>query len=79
MILQAYITICGISSIWLVSRKEDWRKYGFIMGLIGQPGWFIWAYQTESWGILLMSCFYAYSWAQGVYFNFIYKKKNENI
>jgi len=75
MLIQIIITICGISSIWLVGRKENWRKYGYVIGLVAQPFWFIWAYQTESWGILIMSIFYAYSWAQGVYNHFEEFKK----
>jgi hypothetical protein len=70
---QFFIFIFGVSAIWLVGRKEDWRKWGFILGLCGQPFWIYTAYTTSQWGILFMCAFYTYSWASGVYQNFIKK------
>lgn len=67
MIAQIGIMIFGASAIWFVGRKENWRRWGYILGLCSQPFWVWTAYQNEQWGILLMTFFYAYSWAQGVW------------
>ncbi len=67
----------GSTSIWLVSRTEKWSRWGYIIGLISQPFWFYNSYINEQWGILLMSCFYTYSWSQGVYNYWIKKDKHE--
>ena len=76
---QFFIMIFGCSAIWLVSRKEDYRKWGYLIGLISQPFWFYSSYKAEQYGIFFLSLFYTYSWTQGVY-NFIYiphkEKKN---
>lgn len=74
-IAQIFIFIFGVSAIWLVGRKEDWRRYGFILGLCGQPFWFYTAYMNEQWGVLLMCLFYTYSWGSGVYTHWIKKQK----
>lgn len=67
MILQIGIMVFGASAIWLVGRKEEWRRWGYIMGLLGQPFWIVSAIQNEQWGILAMTMFYLYSWSQGIY------------
>ncbi len=67
----------GSTSIWLVSRTEKWSRWGYIIGLMSQPFWFYNSYINEQWGILLMSCFYTYSWSQGVYNYWIKKDKHE--
>lgn len=77
-LLQILILIFGASSIWIVGRKEPWRKYGFIIGLIGQPLWFYMAYTTQQWGVGIMCLFYTYSWASGVYQN-IWKPWREAV
>jgi hypothetical protein len=64
---QIMIMICGASAIWLVGRKEHWKRWGYVIGLIGQPFWFYTTIVNEQWGIFLMTLFYTYSWGQGLY------------
>ena len=66
MIVQIAIMVFGASAIWLVSRKETWKRWGYILGLLGQPFWIYESYTNEQWGILAMTLFYAYSWTQGI-------------
>lgn len=70
---QLMIFIFGASGIWFVSRKEEWKKWGYIFGLCGQPFWFYSAWNSEQWGIILLTLFYTYSWIQGIY-NYWIKK-----
>jgi carbohydrate-binding DOMON domain-containing protein len=39
MISQIAIMIFGASAIWFVSRTEKWKRWGYILGLCGQPFW----------------------------------------
>ena len=71
-IAQVGIGIFGCSAIWLVGRKESWRKWGYLLGLCGQPFWIYTTVTHQQWGILALSVWYAYSWAQGVW-NYIIK------
>jgi hypothetical protein len=70
---QIMILLCGCSAVWIVGRKEKWRRWGYILGLIGQPFWFIETLRNEQYGIFLMCLWYTYAWGQGVY-NYWIKK-----
>src|SRR5690554_3594670 len=67
IISQIAIMILGSSAIWLVGRKEKWRRWGYIIGMASQPFWMWSAIDNDQWGILIMSFFYAYSWGQGIW------------
>jgi hypothetical protein len=67
MILQIIIVFLSASAIFMISRKENWSKWGYLVGLIGQPFWLYSTYHSEQWGIFLLSMFYIYSWGTGVY------------
>jgi hypothetical protein len=67
MILQIIIVVTSALGIWLVTREEDWKRWGYIIGLIGQPFWLYSAIPNKQWGIALLSLFYIYSWSQGIY------------
>ena len=71
--VQISMVLFGASSIWFITRKESWSKWGNVLGLIGQPFWFYAAITTQQWGILILTCFYTYSWIQGIYNNIILK------
>lgn len=75
MITQIFIMIFGASAIWFVSRKEDWKRWGYILGMLGQPFWIYESYTNEQWGILLMTLVYAYSWMQGVWNYWLFPSK----
>lgn len=64
---QVFIFIFGGSAIWLVSRTDKWKKYGYIFGLLAQPFWLYTSIVNKQWGILAMTLFYTYSWGQGIY------------
>lgn len=73
MIIQAIIFVFGTSAIYLVGRKEHWRRWGFILGLAGQPFWFYTFFTAEQWGMLCMCLMYTYSWGNGVWNHWIKK------
>jgi hypothetical protein len=67
------IFILGASSIWFVSRKEKWKRWGYIIGLCGQPFWIYMSITTHQWGLLALTFVYIFSWLQGIY-NYWIKK-----
>lgn len=71
-IIQGFIFLFSASAIWLVGRKESWRKWGYVCGLCAQPFWFYSTYQNEQWAIMALCVWYTYAWSMGVY-NFIIK------
>lgn len=67
LVCQFAIMLCGASSVWLMSRREHWRRWGYIIGLVAQPFWFIETISKGQYLIALISCWYTYSWAMGVW------------
>lgn len=63
-IAQIGITIFGVSAIILVAKKNKW---GFVLGLISQPFWFITSFINHQWGVFFLSIIYVFSWSLGIY------------
>ncbi|BAQ84261.1 hypothetical protein [uncultured Mediterranean phage uvMED] len=77
MIEQIGIALTGVVAIYLTQQSNNkLKKYACLFGLAGQLFWFYSAISAEQWGIVIVCCFYTYSWALGVYNNWI--KKGDN-
>lgn len=72
-ISQVVILIFGVSAIVLVAKKNRW---GFVLGLLSQPFWFITAFLHQQWGIFLVSLVYSISWIFGIYEWFLKDQKS---
>ena len=70
---QICIAVFGASAIYLVSRKDRWKRWGYIFGLCSQPFWLYSSWKAQQWGIFALSFWYAFSWANGIY-NYWIKK-----
>ena len=44
---QIAIALLGGAAIWLVGRKERWRRYGYLCGLVSQPFWLYASFKEE--------------------------------
>jgi hypothetical protein len=64
---QIGIVLFGCSAIWLVGRKENWQRWGYVLGLCSQPFWFWTSWAHGQWGIFFLSLWYTYAWGQGFY------------
>ena len=73
IIAQIGITIFGVSAIVLVARKNKW---GFVLGMLSCPFWFITSYINEQWGVFFLNIIYAGTWIYGTY-NWFYKKEKK--
>lgn len=72
-ISQAAILILGAGAIILVAKKNKW---GFVLGLLSQPFWYITAYVNGQWGVFLVSFIYTASWSYGIY-EWFFKDENK--
>lgn len=69
---QIVIAFTGVTAIWLSQdKRDDFRKYACIFGLIGQPFWFYSAYTAEQWGIFVLCIFYTWAWFKGFRNNWV--------
>jgi hypothetical protein len=65
---QLGILVTGVIAVWLTQhRRESWRRWACIFGLLAQPFWFYAAWKAEQWGILAISTLYSYAWARGIW------------
>ena len=55
---------CGM---WMIARKEDWKKWGYVVGLCGEPFWIYTSLENKQYGILALAIFYLYVWCMGIY------------
>ncbi|MDT8447413.1 MAG: hypothetical protein RRB13_11030 [bacterium] len=76
-ISQTFILVVGAAAIWLVGRREAWKRWGYIFGMITQPFWFYTTIRAEQWGLFALSLWYTYSWGQGIY-NYWFKAQPED-
>jgi len=61
---QIGITIFGVSAIILVARKNKW---GFVLGMLSCPFWFITSYINQQWGVFFLNIIYTGTWIYGAY------------
>jgi len=65
--VQFAIIIFSISAIWLLSSDAPYSRWGFIIGLAGQPFWFYSSYKNKEWGVFIVSVFFTISYTRGIY------------
>ena len=61
---QVGIALLGVTSIALIAKKNKW---GFVLGLLSQPFWYITAYINKQWGIFFLNFIYTGTWVFGIY------------
>ena len=67
IVVQAGIFLFGASAVWVVAQAKPWRRWGYILGLCGQPFWVAMAVKDGvKWGVLALVVWYTYSWSLGV-------------
>lgn len=66
-IIQIVILILGAISIFLICIEN---RYGYIIGILGQPFWLYITYHGGLWGMFLLSIWYTLSFGIGIYKNF---------
>jgi len=74
LISQIAIAVFGVSSIFLVAKKNKW---GFVLGLLSQPFWYITSFIHKQWGIFFLSLAYTATWSYGIYEWFFKSKKRK--
>jgi hypothetical protein len=65
------IPLCGMSALFLLLQKSFLlRTIGSIIGLIGQPFWFVAMLKADNIGVMIMVFVYTALYAYGVYTNY---------
>lgn len=65
---QLAIAIFGLTAIWLaMGNWQPGRKWAPVIGLCGQPFWMLFAWQSDGWGVLLLTLGYTAVYLRGVW------------
>jgi len=73
-IANIMLCIMGMVAIWFLYHKQKWMRWGYIIGLCSEPFWFIAAWESKSWGIIVLCFVYTYCYSMGIY-NYWIKEK----
>lgn len=77
---QIAIAILGAAAAWLSQeRRESWRRWACIFGMLGQPFWFYASWQAGQWGIFAVSVLYALAWMRGLWVYWIAPRPSGDI
>lgn len=68
--LQIGIAVLSIVSMFLLASTGPWQRWGYIVGLSGQPLWFVSTWRTGQYGIFIVSLFYTAALALGAFNRF---------
>lgn len=71
LLCQIAIVVFGLPAIWLANRMESWKKWGCIVGMLGQPFWIYTTIVNKQYGMLFLTFCYVYAWGQGIYYYWI--------
>ncbi|HZI47538.1 MAG TPA: hypothetical protein VFD75_07050 [Pyrinomonadaceae bacterium] len=80
----ADITQIGIialtgTGIWMIGRPERWSRWGYVLGLAGQPVWLYMSLHANLWGVTIVTLLCSYGWAQGVWFKVVKAPKDPDV
>ncbi len=75
LISQIGIFTFGVVAIFLIAIKNKW---GFVIGLLSQPFWFMTAWINDQWAVFLLSIIYMFNWGLGIYTWFYKDKKSKD-
>ncbi len=70
--LQVVIAVLSIAAAYLVASDGPMQRWGYVVGLLSQPFWFITTWRTRQYGILIVAIFYTGAWVQGIANRFIF-------
>lgn len=64
VVVQVAIAMFGVSAVFC-SQTERFQRWAPVLGLLGQPFWFVATYSAGQWGIFALAFLYSYAWAMG--------------
>ena len=79
-VAQVGVLLYGLPALYLVGFKEhNTRRWAYILGILGQPFWFITTIGYNQWGLLILVFFYTGAWGNGVYQHWLKTRDNHGV
>lgn len=63
---QVGVVIFGSAAIYLVTRKDKWQRWGYMLGLCSQPFFLFTTWYNWQPGVLILALWYTTQWAKGI-------------
>lgn len=69
MVEQIAIALLGVGAMLCMNMRDGtkWRRYGPVLGLLGQPFWIYTSVQHQQWGMLFINALYTAVWTMGIW------------
>lgn len=67
---QLWVLLTSSAAVYCVARTDKWHRWGYVFGLLSEPGWFYAAWIAQQWGTLLLTIWWSYSWCTGAWRRF---------
>lgn len=65
--IQLAIAVFGLTSMWMaLGNSAPLRKWAPVLGLVGQPFWFMATVPTQQWGMVALCVAYTAVYVNGV-------------
>src|SRR3546814_9387313 len=61
------LPICVTAVFLSMDGRESRRRWAPVLGLLGQPGWFVAAVHAHQLGVLLVAVLYTLAWCRGLW------------
>lgn len=70
-VLQAAIALTSLLAMWIATRHgRAWSRWGFVVGLLGQPFWLYVHWHAGQFGMLLVAILFTMFWAHETWDHF---------
>jgi hypothetical protein len=66
ILTQIGIALCGVTAVFLSQDQRPQRqRWACVVGLAGQPFWFVETITSQQWGLVALTVLYTWSWWRG--------------
>ena len=72
-VCQIVTPILSMTTVYLLTRKDEIMKYGYLVGLISQPFWLFTTWYHHQPGLFIAAIFFTCRWSIGVK-NYVIKR-----
>lgn len=64
-VLQAGVLLFTVAALWMIGSPGPLHKWGYLVGLAGQPFYLAASWRARQWGMFLAACAVTGLWVRG--------------
>jgi hypothetical protein len=66
-LIQIALAVFGLTAMWMaMGHNAKGRKWAPVVGLCGQPAWMLFSWQSQAWGLMLLSVAWSLVYVRGI-------------